>query len=246
MRRFGFAQDAAQQGEHLPIAAHLFKLIQHENVRLPPERFCRIDQFFERGRFRRALRPFFPNSAQQTFVGFGGHGFPVMKDRAVAQNVFQPRTQQRCFASARSSTNDDQQDLIVQRQPQQLLQFAFAAKLAEEFAVGFGEGHWAFDRGRTILFRRQLRRVRQSPDANESIHERDNADGIKRDLRPSEPFGVRFEFRNQLAADRKASRKTSCCNDKRSLFALAPFQRANGVFDELFELLPSKHLSSLG
>ena len=116
VRRTGFADDTAQQRKHLFAAAQLFKLVEHDDVRLPSERIRRIDQFIQAGGFGCAFWPFFLNGAQQTFVGFGRHGFPVMKDRAVAQNVFQPRAQQRSLARARSSTNDDHQDLIVQRQ----------------------------------------------------------------------------------------------------------------------------------
>ncbi len=208
VRRFGFADDAAQQPENLTVAAQLFKLVEHENVRLPSERFRRIDQLIQIRRFGRAFRPFFLNGAQQTFVGFGRHGFPVMKDRAVAQNVFQPCAQQRSFARARSSTNDDHQDLIVQHQAQQLLQFAFAAKFAKEFAVGFGEGHRPFDRRRTIFGGRQFRRINQSPDANRRVSQTSYADCIKSNLRDLLPGKAVFEFRKQLAADGITSGET--------------------------------------
>ena len=151
VRRSGFANDAAQQLEYLPAAAQLFKLVQHNDMQLTSERIGRIDQFAQRFRFRSAFRPFFLNGSQQSLVRFGRHRLPVMEFhvfavRAVVQNMFQPRAEQRGFPGARSAPDHDQRDLIIQYQAQQLSQFVFASQLTKQLAVGFGECHRPFDR----------------------------------------------------------------------------------------------------
>lgn len=229
--------------------AHLFELIEHNDVALRAELGRWIHQVIERLGASGPCLPGLLKGLQKSFAGSRGYGLPVVVLHALAgKDVRHARPQQRGLASARGAHQDDHRDLLVLDVPQQLSQFAFPAQLPEQLAVGGREGAGALDRGGAIVGGRKLGNIDQAHDSidgvrqhsdpegkEQSLHDQHDGPGIEEDL----------QLRRQPARKRKSYPEQNGGEGEQGLFATTilgePDRRPHRLLELFSNPLPSRH-----